>query len=92
MNGFDIDHDTVDGLRRLLRAGHDLLEGLDTGAPTALDAGAVSDVLGEALAHLVRAAGEFSTGLAITDDAVHDGQREYLGSEVAAADWFSCTL
>jgi hypothetical protein len=83
------DAGAMDGIRRELHAGHRALENLGDSVPDGPDAGAATPELTEALAHLVAAAGQYSTGLALAGDAVHDAQRDYVAMNEATARMFA---
>ena len=85
MSGFTIDPHTLSAVARELRSGRDTLEELAGSVPDVPDAGAATGAVAAALAHVVRAAGAYSTGLALAGDAVREGQRDYLTLDGAAA-------
>jgi hypothetical protein len=88
-DGFMVDHTTMGTVWRELRGGHRVLEELGDSVPDAPDAGEVTGALAGALTHLVAAAGQYSTGLALAGDAVRETQRDYLATDDAWARTFS---
>ncbi len=88
-DGFMVEDNTMGTVWRELRAGHRALEELGDSVPDVPDAGEVTGALAGALTHLVAAAGQYSTGLALAGVVVRETQQDYRATDDACARTFS---